>query len=293
MTADPALGFWLRYAESEGALHDQLAGSTTMLLPLSVQQGSTCLRSSRSPLTRRWPAKTARCSWRRDIRCSTPPRSGCSTEGDVGRADLAWPSVGPLSSDALVQRIRKQVVIDHGRIDATTELPAAGYLPVLRVGALVAYTVTFDDRFQERQEVWVDATTGLQVPAGLSAALRHGTRLGGRCPSGAGGRPRRGRGGGPGPARTGCRRATGGPGQPVTRGAGRRGRPHRGLLPGGPRSRSPAAAPPPLLSGTRCSTPGPRRPARSGSVASPRSRRSSAGRSRRAGSGCTSSSCRR
>jgi len=63
------------------------------------------------------------------------------------------------------------VNVDHGRIDPSGQTPFAAYTPVLRVGALVTYHVTFDDRFQERQEVWVDAVSGLSLSPALAAAL--------------------------------------------------------------------------------------------------------------------------
>jgi hypothetical protein len=58
--------------------------------------------------------------------------------------------------------------VDHGRIDAAAE-PAPVYHPILRVGALVSYTVSLDHRFQKRAECCLDASTGLEVPA----ATRH------------------------------------------------------------------------------------------------------------------------
>lgn len=170
-TIDPALGFWLRYAEAEGALHEQLDGTTTMLLPLSLQQQFDLpeqLAVTADPEVAREDGALLMAPGHPVLDAAA---GQVLDRGDVGRVTLAWPAGGPLSGDALVQRIREQVVIDHGRIDATTELPSAGYLPVLRVGALVGYAVTLDDRFQERQEVWVDATTSLAVPAVLASAL--------------------------------------------------------------------------------------------------------------------------
>jgi hypothetical protein len=43
------------------------------------------------------------------------------------------------------------------------------YLPVLRVGAMVSYSASLEDRFQERGEVWVDARTCLPLEAPMRA----------------------------------------------------------------------------------------------------------------------------
>lgn len=171
MTADPALGFWLRYAESEGALHEQVGATTAVLLPetlrtefglpeeLSVTADPEVAREDDALLLAPGHALLNGAAER------------VLDRGDVGRVTLAWPSASMPSADALVERLREQVTVGHGRIDTAGEPPAAGYLPVLRVGALVTYTVTLDDRFQERQETWVDATTGLPLTARNTRAL--------------------------------------------------------------------------------------------------------------------------
>lgn len=89
---------------------------------------------------------------------------------------LAWPSTSMPSAPVLVERLRQQVHVDHGRIDGGGEPPTAAYQPLLRVGALVTYTVTLEDRFQERQETWVDPTTGLPLPARDAATLSTAAR---------------------------------------------------------------------------------------------------------------------
>jgi hypothetical protein len=88
--------------------------------------------------------------------------------GDAGRVTVAWPASAPPGLDTLIGRARDQFPVDHGRIDAVAE-PAPVYHPILRVGALVSYTVSLDHRFQERAECCLDASTGLEVPA----ATRH------------------------------------------------------------------------------------------------------------------------
>lgn len=171
MTADPALSFWLRYAESEGALHEQAGGTTTVLLPdvLRVEVGLP------DELTVTADPEIAREDGALLLAPGHPLLAAAAERvldrGDVGRVTLAWPSAPTPSADALVERLREQVSVDHGRIDGAGEPPGAGYLPVLRVGALVTYTVTLDDRYQERQEAWVDATTALPIPVGDAGTL--------------------------------------------------------------------------------------------------------------------------
>lgn len=176
MTADPALGFWLRYAEAEGALHEHMGAATTVLLPDRLQTAFDLpeeLAVTADP-------EVAREDGALLLAQGHPVLDGAADRvlerGDVGRVTLAWPPVSLPSAENLIERLREQVHVDHGRIDAAGEPPVATYLPVLRVGALVTYTVTLDDRFQERQEVWVDAITGLPLPASVSVAIARAAR---------------------------------------------------------------------------------------------------------------------
>lgn len=179
MTADPALDFWLRATEAEGALHEQTSDAAVVLLPPPLR---TALELPEEVTVTADPEVA-----REDgalLLAPGHPALDRATErvldrGDVGRAPLAWPTGALPSAQALVTRLREQVQIDHGRIDPAGELPVAGYAPVLRVGALVTYSVTLDDRFQERQEVWVDADTGLPLSASLVAGLSAAPSSGG------------------------------------------------------------------------------------------------------------------
>lgn len=171
MTIDPALGFWLRAAEAEGALHEQGDDSAVVLLPAPLREAFELpeeVTVTADPEVAREDGAL--------LLAQGHPVLDRATErvlarGDVGRLPLAWPVGVPPSAEVLVERLRSQVQVDHGRIDVSGELPVAGYAPVLRVGALVTYSLTLDDRFQERQEVWVDAETGLSLPPAVSTAL--------------------------------------------------------------------------------------------------------------------------
>jgi hypothetical protein len=116
-------------------------------------------------------------------------------EGDVGVVTLARPRSVPPTREVLLDRARDRFPVDHGRIDLASE-PVSALRPVLRVGALVHYTVSADDHFQERVECWVDVPSRLVVPeracerlaggepepnvggAGSPATARPTTRLG-------------------------------------------------------------------------------------------------------------------
>jgi hypothetical protein len=171
VTADPALGFWLRAADAEGGLHELADDAAVVLLPPPLQEAFGLPEQV---------SVTADPEVARDdgalLLAPGHPVLDRATErvldrGDVGRVPLAWPAGALPSAQAMVERLRDQVQVDHGRIDPTGELPIAGYATVLRVGALVTYDLGLDDRFQERQEVWVDADTGLPLSAALSAGL--------------------------------------------------------------------------------------------------------------------------
>lgn len=176
MTADPALAFWLRYAEAEGALHEHVGAATTVLLPDRLQTAFDLpeeLAVTADP-------EVAREDGALLLAQGHPALDGAAERvlerGDVGRVTLAWPSASLPSVETFIEKLREHVQVDHGRIDAAGEPPVATYLPVLRVGALVTYTVTLDDRFQERQEAWVDAVTSLPLPASVSVAIGKAAR---------------------------------------------------------------------------------------------------------------------
>jgi hypothetical protein len=63
---------------------------------------------------------------------------------------------------------RGAIGIDHGRIDPTRDSVPIHH-PLLRVGALVTYTL--DDRFTEREEIWVDVAAELPVEDAVRAVI--------------------------------------------------------------------------------------------------------------------------
>ena len=171
MTADPALGFWLRAVEAEGALHEQTLGATVLLLPPPLQRAYGLPEE----VTVTADPEVAREEGALLLAPGHPVLDRATERvlaaGDVGPVPLAWPSGPPPSAEAFLPRLRAQVPVHHGRIDAAPELPVVGCSPVLRVGTLTTYAVTFDERFQEQQEVWIDSVSSLPLPPAMSAAL--------------------------------------------------------------------------------------------------------------------------
>jgi hypothetical protein len=163
MIRDPALRFWVDYVEAEGALCEAEAETAELILPLALQRafglpetltvtsdpdvaddGALLLAIGHSALD----AAAARVLER----------------GDVGRAFLARPPSSRASRETLLAHARAAIGIDHGRIDAERD-PVPVYYPLLRVGALVTYTL--DDQFQECEDVWVDGCAGHVVSLGI------------------------------------------------------------------------------------------------------------------------------
>lgn len=177
MTADPALSFWLRYTQAEGALHDITGGGTAIVLLPESLQAELGLPEEVSVTA---DPEVAREDGALLLAPGHPALDGAAERllehGDVGRVMLAWPAAASLSAEALVEMLREQVGVEHGRIDPGPEPPEAGYLPVLSVGALVTYTITLDDRFQERAEAWVDGATALPLTVAAAAALASAPR---------------------------------------------------------------------------------------------------------------------
>ena len=102
--------------------------------------------------------------------------------GDTGHLVLARPTSVPPGHDVLLTAARDAFPVDHGRIDLSGE-PAVVLHPVVRVGALVTYELSAEDRFQEEAQRWVDVPSRRELPADLVAqagAARKSTSGSGR-----------------------------------------------------------------------------------------------------------------
>ena len=166
--ADRTVGFWLRWAEGHGALTDGAGGkggtgdASMVVLPPPLQADldlPEALSVTADP-------EVAREDGALLLIPGHPLLDRAAgqvlDDGDAGIAHLAWPASLPPSAACLEAKARDQLGVDHGRIDVAGE-PLPAYLPVLRLGVLVSFAVSLEERFQERQEAWVDARTGLSV----------------------------------------------------------------------------------------------------------------------------------
>ncbi|HVM01959.1 MAG TPA: hypothetical protein VM263_04750, partial [Acidimicrobiales bacterium] len=185
---DPAVRFWLRYAEGAGALWEDEGDVAVVVLPPELRH--------RHGLPEDLAVTADPDVARHDGALLLAPGQSVVEEAaervlahaDVGVAALAPPPSLPPSAAALEARAREAFPVDHGRIDVVGD-PAPVWAPVLRVGALVGYTVSLDQRFQEQEEVWVDATTATPVGPRPVAELARRLVAEGR-PGPAVGRPR-------------------------------------------------------------------------------------------------------
>ncbi|MGQ0778923.1 MAG: hypothetical protein ACT4NY_31685 [Pseudonocardiales bacterium] len=170
MTADTALGFWLRWAEREGALHEPDQDATLVVLPTALQE---TLELPDEVLVTANP-EVAREEHGVLLAAGHPALDRATEEvlrhGDVGHDQLATPAAAIPDGGNLLARAREAFPVDHGRIDLTG-VPVRERVPVLRVGALVTYTVGLDERFQERAEAWIEVPGRVSLPAETSTAL--------------------------------------------------------------------------------------------------------------------------
>ena len=160
---EPALSFWLSYAERQGALVEPAADSALVLLPAPLQ--AECELPEEVTVTA--SPDVAREDRAVLLIAGHPAVERAATSvlavGDTGRGYLPWPRARAPSRGDLIARARELVAVEHGRIDGAGE-PIAAYLPLLRVAAMVSHTASLSLRFQEQEEVLLDATA--RVPVG-------------------------------------------------------------------------------------------------------------------------------
>jgi hypothetical protein len=171
LTDEPALSFWLRYAEREGALVEDQGDHTLVLLPDALRQDAGLPEEATvtaSPDVAREDGATLLIAGHPEVERAT---AAVLADGDTGDGYLPWPASRPPTRSTLEARARELVSVEHGRIDAAGE-PVAAYLPLLRVGAMVSYAASLALRFHEQEEVWVDARTGTTVSERLMSTVR-------------------------------------------------------------------------------------------------------------------------
>lgn len=169
-STDIGLRFWLRYVEASGGLTDDAGDSALVVLPSRLQ----ALHELPEELVVTGDPDVAREDGATFLAAGHPVLGQAAEDvlvgGDVARVTIPVPPTLPPASATLVASARDQFPVDHGRIDATAA-PTRAVRAVLRVGALVSYTLSTDDHYQERVECWIDATSLRELPEALSAKL--------------------------------------------------------------------------------------------------------------------------
>ncbi len=165
MSLEPALRFFLRYAESRGATVVEEREQALVQLPqgLSVAlglPGETALTSD---------AEVAQEGGQMLVIAGHPLLGAAAdhvlAQGDAGWLALAAPAGAPPDAQTLLQKLREFYPVEHGRLDLAAP-PERVYLPLLRVGALV--TLSGDDRFLEIGDTLVDAAACLPIAPDLA-----------------------------------------------------------------------------------------------------------------------------
>jgi hypothetical protein len=166
---DPALRFWVDYVEAEGGLCDGDAETAELILPPTLQRAFGLPETVRVTSDPDVAEDGGALLFATGHPALDTAAARVLASGDVGRGYLAWPSSALASRDTLLAHARAAIAVDHGRIDAERD-PVPVYYPLLRVGALVTYTL--DDRFAECEEAWVDGCSALPLARGIVQAAR-------------------------------------------------------------------------------------------------------------------------
>ncbi len=169
MTAvtDPALGFWLRQVAAAGGIWEPDGDAAYVVLPPPLRDAYRLpeeLRVTADPDVAREDGATLLAAGH-PVLAEAAERVLAS--GDAGHLVLARPASAPPGRDVLLAGVRDAFPIDHGRIDLSGE-PAVVLHAVIRVGALVTYELSAEDRFQEEAQHWVDVPSRRELPADLA-----------------------------------------------------------------------------------------------------------------------------
>ncbi|HWB71123.1 MAG TPA: hypothetical protein VG452_02815 [Egibacteraceae bacterium] len=175
MSADPALGFWLRYVEREGGLWEERGDVSLAVLPPSLSSlglPETILATADPEAAREDGAQL--------LGPGHPALDHATDDvlerGDAGWTYVPWPGSSRPAISTLQARARDCVALERGRLDVVPPLSAC-YAPLLRAGALATYTLSPDQRIQERLETWVDARNGLCLGVRVRQVLEGCSRL--------------------------------------------------------------------------------------------------------------------
>ena len=170
MIADPALEFWLRHVADAGGLWEPAGDSAYVVLPGQLRDAYRLpeeLRVTADPDVAREEGATL-------LTAGHPVLAEAADRvlaaGDVGYLVLDRRPAVPPGRDVLQAEVREAFPTAHGRIDLSGE-PAFVLHPVVRVGALVTYELSAEDRFQEEAERWVDGSSRRELSAALARSL--------------------------------------------------------------------------------------------------------------------------
>jgi len=166
---DSAVGFWLRYVAAQGGLAEADGEAHLAVLPTAVREesgfGELVHVTGDPDIARDGDAVL--------LGPGHPALSVAADRvlavGDIGTLALDGARPRPPDAESLLERARDQFPIDHGRIFATGS-PNPAFRTLLRVGALVSYTLSADEHYQEQVEYWID--TDSRLPLSASAAQR-------------------------------------------------------------------------------------------------------------------------
>lgn len=156
---DPGIAFWLRWVELQGGLAEDEIDRSTVLLPPALQSELALAEEvviTNDPGLAREEGALLLAPGHPVLELSV---TKVLEAGDVGYGYIPWPQGPPMSPSALETRLRNLITIDHGRLEVVGQ-PNSAYLPVIRIGALVRYSLSIGQSFQEEEEVWADARTG-------------------------------------------------------------------------------------------------------------------------------------
>jgi hypothetical protein len=167
---DPGVGFWLRYVAARGGLAEADGDTHLAVLPAAVREESgfdELVHVTGDPDIAREGTAVL-------LGAGHPALAAAADRvlaaGDVGTLALDGARPRPPDAETLLERARDQFPVDHGRIFATGS-PAPVSRTVLRIGALVTYTLSADEHYQEQVEYWIDADSRLPLSAAASRRL--------------------------------------------------------------------------------------------------------------------------
>jgi hypothetical protein len=175
-----AFTFWLSYLESHGGLWEQSGDTVLAVLPHRL----TALHSLPETAQITDDPDIARDDGVLYLGAGNPEidkgAEAVVESGDVGVATVAH-SGKALSTDDLLAKIRDQVPVEHGRIDATGSVTRS-HRPMLRLAALISHTVSADEQFTEAAECLLDVASRVAWPPDSAARLRDAAATAGATP---------------------------------------------------------------------------------------------------------------